>query len=324
MGDGNYEPYFKMPEIKLNPKVIITILVIIIVGSIGVSTFYKVDQTSQAVILRLGKFNRITGAGLHVKIPFGIEKSFIVPTQVIQTMSFGFRPDDARDYIQESVMLTGDLNIVDVEWIIQYTIPEPQKWLFDVEDKAKTIRDISQSIINMLVGDRKIFDVIGKERIAIETEGKNLINLKLKSYNLGINVTTVKLRNIVPPIGAVQDSFEDVNKAQQDMSRLINEGKEAYNKEIPKAKGEAERIIQEAMGYAAERVNKAEGDVARFNLVYDEYKVSRDVTRTRLYIEMIEDVFKGQDNTDLIDKSLRNFVPFKALSGNTATAGGTQ
>lgn len=323
MSDGNYEPYFKMPQIKFNPKVIMTILVIIIVGGIGVSTFYKVDQTSQAVILRLGKFNRITGAGLHVKIPFGIEKSFIVPTQVIQTMSFGFRPDDARDYNQESVMLTGDLNIVDVEWIIQYTIPEPQKWLFDVEDKAKTIRDISQSIINMLVGDRRIFDVIGKERIAIEEEGKQLINLKLKSYNLGIDVSTVKLRNIVPPIGAVQDSFEDVNKAQQDMSRLINEGKEAYNKEIPRAKGEAERIIQEAMGYAAERVNNAEGDTARFNSVYDEYKDNRDVTRTRLYIEMVEDVFQGKDNTDLIDKSLKNFIPFKALSSNNA-AGGTQ
>ncbi len=328
MGDGSFNVPFRPPQIKLNPKIIIVFLLVILAGAIGVSTFYMVDQTEQAVILQLGKFSRITEPGLHVKIPFGIERNYNVPTQVVQTMSFGFRTERPgitstyakADYPEESIMLTGDLNIVDVEWVIQYRISDPKAWLFNVEDRERTIRDISQSIINMLVGDRGIFDVIGKERVAIEATGQDLINQILKGYNLGISVTTVKLRNIVPPVGSVQDSFEDVNKAQQDMNRLINEGKEAYNKEIPKARGDADKMIQEALGYAAERENKAKGDVARFNAVYNEYRNSRDVTRTRLYIEMIEEVFKNEENTDLIDKNLKNFLPLK----NLQSAGGAR
>lgn len=323
MGDGNFNPQFRPPQIKLKPKVVFVFVAVLLVGVIGVSTFYMVDQTEQAVVLRLGKFNRISEPGLHLKIPFGIERNFNVPTQVIQNMSFGFRAErpgvtttyTRSDYPEESVMLTGDLNIVDVEWIIQYRISDPVAWLFKVHDRERTIRDISQSIVNMLVGDRGIFDVIGKERLAIEASGQELINSKLKSYDLGINVTTVKLRNIVPPVGSVQDAFEDVNKAQQDMNRLINEGKEAYNKEIPRARGEADRIVQEALGYAAERENKAKGDVARFDSVYNEYRNSRNVTRTRLYIEMVEEIFGNEEKTDLIDKNLQNFIPFKALQG---------
>ncbi|MDX9801159.1 MAG: FtsH protease activity modulator HflK, partial [Spirochaetia bacterium] len=230
MGDGNYNAPFKVPHIKINPKLLIIFLMVILLGIVGVSTFYMVDQTEQAVVLRFGRVNRITEPGLHLKIPFGIESNYNVPTQVVQTMSFGFRSDRPgvtpsyaqTDYPEESVMLTGDLNIVDVEWVIQYRIVEPQEWLFKVEDKERTIRDISQSVINMLVGDRGIFDVIGRERVAIEASGQELINKILKSYKLGTNVTTVKLRNIVPPIGTVQDSFEDVNKAQQEMNRFIN------------------------------------------------------------------------------------------------------
>ncbi len=325
MGDSNQMP-FRPPQLKIKPKMIIILIIVVLAAVMGVSSFYMVDQTEEAVILRLGKFNRIASPGLHYKMPFGIEQNFNVPTQVIQNMSFGFRTEKSgvetiysrNDYPEESVMLTGDLNIVDVEWIIQYRIVDPVAWLFNVENRTKTIRDISQSTINRLVGDRGIFDVIGKERVNIETNGQEQLNEVLKSYNLGIRVTTIKLRNIVPPIGAVQDSFEDVNKAQQDMSRLINEGKEAYNKEIPKARGEADKIIQEAYGYQAERVNQAKGDVARFNAVYDEYRKSKDITRSRLYIEMIEEVFKSEEKTDLIDKNLDNFLPLKNLqSGGT-------
>ena len=325
MGDSNQMP-FRPPQLKINPRMIIILVIVIIAATMGVSSFYMVDQTEEAVILRLGKFNRISSPGLHYKMPFRIEQNYNVPTQVIQNMSFGFRTEKSgvetiysrNEYPEESVMLTGDLNIVDVEWIIQYRIDDPVAWLFNVENKEKTIRDISQSTLNRLVGDRKIFDVIGKARVNIEAQGKEQLNEVLKSYNLGINVSTIKLRNIVPPVGAVQDSFEDVNKAQQDMNRLINEGKEAYNKEIPKARGEADRIIQEAYGYQAERVNQAKGDVARFNAVYDEYRKNKDITRSRLYIEMIEEVFNTEEKTDLIDKNLDNFLPLKNLqSGGT-------
>ena len=325
MGDSNQVP-FRPPQLKIKPRMIFILVLVVFAAAMGVSSLYMVDQTEEAVILRLGKFNRIASPGLHYKMPFRIEQNYNVPTQVIQNMSFGFRTEKSgvetiysrNDFPEESVMLTGDLNIVDVEWIIQYRIVDPVAWLFNVENREKTIRDISQSTLNRLVGDRGIFDVIGKERVNIEANGQQQLDEVLKSYNLGIKVTTIKLRNIVPPIGEVQDSFEDVNKAQQDMSRLINEGKEAYNREIPKARGEADKIIQEAYGYQAERVNQAKGDVARFNAVYDEYRKSKDITKSRLYIEMIEEVFKSEEKTDLIDKNLDNFLPLKNLqSGGT-------
>lgn len=306
---------------SLKPRVIGIAIIVIAVIVLITSSFYVVDQTEQAVVLLLGRYSRLSGPGLHFKLPFSIEKNYNVPTRVVQNMQFGFRTEQAGintlysrgDYPEESIMLTGDLNIIDVEWTIQYLIVDPKAWLFNVENKEKTIRDIAQSTMNQLVGDRAILDVLGQERSNIELLAQEAMNDRLGNYDLGINITTVKLRNIVPPAGQVQDAFEDVNKAIQDMNRLINEGKQQYNKEIPLARGQAEQLIQEAQGYAAERVNEANGDVARFNSVLERYAVSRDVTRTRLYIEMIEDVFEGEEGTDLIDRNLENFIPLKTL-----------
>lgn len=318
------------PTPRLNPNTVIAILVFIVIFVMLLTSVFIVDQTEQSVVLRFGKFNRLAEPGLHFKMPFGIERKFNVPTQVVLKEEFGFRTEragvttiySALDYPGESVMLTGDLNIVDVEWIIQYRIMEPFKWLFKVEDQTKTIRDISQSVINLLVGDRAIFDVIGAEREHIQMEGQRMMNVLFDKYDLGIRVTTVKLQNIVPPKGDVQSAFEDVNKAIQDRSRLINEGKQAYNEAIPKAKGEAERVIQEAEGYAIERINEAEGDVARFVKVLEEFNRNPQVTRTRLYFEMFEDVFQEGEKTDLLDRNLKNFIPFKSLS--EASSGGAQ
>ncbi|WP_319477305.1 FtsH protease activity modulator HflK [Marispirochaeta aestuarii] len=307
----------------VRPKMIMLAIVVLIIAGTVMSSFYVVDQTEQAVILFLGNFKTITGPGLQFKLPFGIERNYNVPTQVIQTEQFGFRTERAgvtsvyskADFPEESIMLTGDLNIVDVEWTIQYRIVDPRAWLFNVQEPKRTIRDISQSIVNRLVGDRTIFDVIGSERTNIEIRAQETMNNILDSYGLGINITTVKLRNIVPPAGSVQDAFEDVNKAIQDMERLINEGREQYNKEIPKAKGQAQQLVQEAQGYAAEKVNRAQGDVARFTSVLQEYRRNPDVTRSRLYIEMIEDVFGNDPGSDLIDRNLENFLPLKNLQG---------
>ena len=284
------------------------------------TSFFIVDQTERAVVTTFGKFTKIAEPGMHYKIPFGIQKSYSVKTEVVQTEQFGFRTDKAgvvtqyseQKFPEESTMLTGDLNIVDVEWIIQYRIVDPKAWLFNTIDRQKTIRDISQSVLNLLVGDRTILGVMGPERTAIQESAVQMMNDTFSSYGLGIKVTQVQLQNIVPPKG-VQEAFEDVNKAIQDMNRLINEGKEAYNAEIPKAKGEADRLVEVAQGYATERVNKASGDVARFNSVYDEYRKAPDVTRQRLYYEMMEEVFKGEKGVELIDKRFTNFLPLKNL-----------
>ena len=315
---------------KLKPKSIAIIIVVAILVGVGASSFFVVDQTEQAVVLRFGQYNRTAGAGLHFKLPFGLEQNYNVPTQVIQNMAFGFRTQRPGvtsvrsdvDYPEESIMLTGDLNIVDVEWIIQYRITNPQSWLFNVEDQEKTIRDISQSVVNELVGDRAIVDVLGQERPAIETQGQENMNTILDSYGLGINVTAVRLQNIVPPAGRVQDAFEDVNRAVQDMNRLINEGREQYNQEIPRARGEADQMVQIAEGYAAERVNNAQGDASRFNSVLGEYEQAPATTRTRLYFEMIENVFRDQEETQLIDRNLSNFIPLLNLSQESPAQGG--
>ncbi|MDC7126206.1 MAG: FtsH protease activity modulator HflK [Spirochaetales bacterium] len=311
------------PDFRIKPKLVAIVLIVVVVLAGILSSLYMVDQTEQSVILLFGKYNRIQGPGLHTKLPFGIEKNYNVPTQVVQTMPFGFRTQqagvstiyDKSDYPEESVMLTGDLNIVDVEWVIQYRIIDPYKWLFMVENKTKTIRDISQSVINLLVGDRAILNVMGSERTNISVQAQEKMNKMFDAYNLGITVTTVQLKNIVPPVGEVQDAYEDVNMAIQDMEKLINEGKEAYNKEIPLAQGQKSQMVQQAEGYATERVNEAKGDVARFSAVLKEYQKNKDVTRSRLYIEMVENVFDKENGTDMVDKNLENFLPLKSLNG---------
>ena len=334
---------------KINPKLITAVVVVILLAGTAMSSVFMVDQTEEAVVLRLGQYARTVAPGLHFKLPFAIERNYNVPTQVIQTQSFGFRTEmpgvttryAEQSFPQESIMLTGDLNIVDVEWIIQYRITDPRAWLFNVEsqpgglgirarpavdprdpdNRVKTIRDVSQSIINLLTGDRAIIDVLGNERGNIEFQGLERMNEVLGTFDMGVLVTQVRLQNIVPPVGRVQDAFEDVNRAVQDRSRLINEGRRQYNAEIPRARGEAQQIVQQAEGYAAQRVNRARGETARFGSVLTEYRQDPGTTRTRLYYEMMEDVFAGEDDVELIDRNLQNFIPLLNLQ---RAAGGAE
>lgn len=312
---------------KIKPIHIVNILLLLVVLIVLLSSFFVVDETEQAVITRFGKYSRTVSPGLQFKLPLGIERAYNVPVRVVQTEQFGFktvkagRDNEYRNNITgESTMLTGDLNIVDVEWIIQYRIVDPVSWLFGVMEKKQTIRDISRSVINTLVGDRAILDIMGNERQSIEDNALTMMNSNFGQLGLGISVIAVKLQNIIPPSG-VQDAFEDVNKAIQDMNRFINEGKEAYNSQIPKTQGEANSKIQVAQGYATERVNMAEGDVARFNAVYEEYKRSPKITRDRLYIEAMNDILTS-DSTDsgnkatVIDGKLGNILPIKNLTGS--------
>ena len=306
---------------NFSPRAVGVVIGVVVLFAIIVSSVFVVDQRETAVVLRFGRFQRFADEGLHFKLPFGIDRNINVETEQIKKLEFGYRTERAgvqtvfspQDFPEESIMLTGDLNIVDVEWSIQYRIVNPRDYLFNVLDQEKTLRDISQSVINQLVGDRAILDVIGTERENIEFIGQERMNEIFSSYGLGINVTALKLQNIVPPKGAVQNAFEDVNKAIQDRSRFIEEGKEAFNQAIPRARGQALQIIQEAEGYREERINRAHGDTARFRAVYEEYERNPNVTRSRLYFEMFEDVFMNADGTDLIDRNLDNFIPLKNL-----------
>ena len=325
--------HFTPPKVGkyLNPAMITLVAVGIFLIVLLATSVYIVDQTEEAVITRFGRYIATKGPGLQFKLPFGIDRNYTVNVKTVQTQEFGFRTvrgGQSPSYSNqmsfpvghytsqtgESTMLTGDLNIAEVEWIIQYRIVDPRAWTFNVNERVATIRDVSRSAINMLVGDRAIMNIMGPERSAIEAAGAVFMNETFRGYGLGIDVIAVKLQNIDPPEG-VQQAFDDVNKAIQDMNRLINEGQQVYNEEIPKTKGEAERLIQIAQGYATERVNRAMGDVARFNSVYDEYRRSPEVTRQRLYYEMVEEVFKDEEGTVIIDRSLRNFLPMMNLGG---------
>jgi membrane protease subunit HflK len=321
-------PKFTPPKAGtfLSPVVITVGIAAIVVIVFLATSVYIVDQTEEAVVTRFGKFLTIRGPGLQFKLPFGIDRNYTVNVTAVQTEQFGFRTltsgvsSTYANQTGESTMLTGDLNIVEVEWIIQYRIVDPKAWVFNVRERTATIRDVSRSAINMLVGDRTIMNIMGPERSAIEAAGTDFMNETFRGYGLGINVIAVKLQNIIPPAG-VQEAFDDVNKAIQDMNRLINEGQQVYNEEIPKTRGEADRLVQVAQGYAAERINRANGDVARFNAVYDEYRRAPEVTRQRLYYEMIEEVFAGE-GTVIIDRNFDNFLPLRNLDRGASSEGG--
>jgi membrane protease subunit HflK len=301
-------------------SVALVIAGVIVVAALGTS-LYIVDQTENAVVTRFGRFLAINGPGLHFQLPLGIDKHYTINVTAYNTEQFGFSTIKSgvtttySNRTKESTMLTGDLNIIDVEWIIQYRIVDPKAWVFNVNEREQTIRDVSRSVVNMLVGDRGIMDIMGPERSAIEDAGVALMNETFRSYGLGIDVVAVKLQNIDPPAG-VQEAFDDVNKAEQDMNRLISEGQQAYNAAIPRARGEADRRIQVAQGYATERINNANGEVARFNAVYEEYRKAPEVTRRRLYYEMMEEVFASDGETAptvIIDHGLQNFLPFRNM-----------
>ena len=319
-------------SISVTPMKIALVIIAAIILAGGATSFFMVDQTAEGVVLRFGRYDRTVGPGLHTKLPFGIETHDTVAVQRVQTATFGFRTEtpgspgqrtqyEETDIPEESVMLTGDLNIVDVEWIIQYRIDDPQSWLFNVQDREKTIRDISQSVINQLVGDRSIFAVLGRGRSRIEQEGLDQMNEVLQGYELGIRVTQVRLQNIVPPTGRVQDAFEDVNRAVQDMNRLINEGREEYNRQIPRVRGQAERLVEEAKGYQARRVNEAEGSASRFTSVLEAYNEAPRITRNRLYIETIEDILGDESDVTLIDRNLQNMLPLFDVTQGSALPG---
>ncbi|NLK14567.1 MAG: FtsH protease activity modulator HflK [Spirochaetales bacterium] len=321
MDNSNQRPVRPI-RFNISPKLILWIVIAVVAVLLVLSSFFVVDQTEQAVVLRFGRYHRTVGPGLQTKIPLGIERNYNVPTQVVQTMTFGYRGQGAasplygQNYTNESLMLTGDLNIIDVQWTVQYKIENPYNWMFKVESRESTLRDISQSIMNQLVGDLPILSVMTSQRTRIEVEAQEMMQKMFDLYGLGIRVVTVKLQNIVPPVGSVQDAFEDVNKAIQDMNRYINEGKKLYNEVIPAARGEANRLIQVANGYAAERVNQARGDVERFNSVREVYETSKDITGTRLYIETIEEILQdNKGNVTLVDKNLANFLPMQMIQG---------
>lgn len=275
---------------------LIPVLLLVVWGIF--TSFYTVQPEQQAVVKRLGEVVDITDPGLHFKIPFGIENVQRVASARVLKQEFGFRTvgqenDRTRyseeNFSDESLMLTGDLNVIDVEWVVQYRISDPIKYLYQQREPDRTLRDISESVMRRIVGNRLGSEVLTVGRVEIAQAARDEVQSIMDSYNSGIQVITVELQDVVPP-RAVQPAFNEVNEARQERERMINEATKRANQQIPRAEGEAQRLVAEAEGYATERVNRAHGETARFLAMLEEYAAVPEVTRSRLYLESMAEV----------------------------------
>jgi len=284
------------------------------------SSFYTIGVNEVGIVQRFGKYTRTTSPGLHLKLPRGIEKLTKVAVREIKKEEFGLRTIRAgvrtqyarsSAYLNESLMLTGDLNVAVVPWIVQYRINDPYKYLFKVRNVNTTLRDLAESTMRMVVGDRSINEVISK-RQEIADQANVLLQQELDEAETGINVVTIEMKktNVPEP---VQPSFNEVNQATQEKERMVYQAREEYNKAIPAAKGNAEKTIKSAEGYALDRINRAKGDASRFLSLYAEYSKARDVTRRRLYLETLKDVFPKLGTKYIIDEDQKNVLPLLNL-----------
>jgi membrane protease subunit HflK len=283
------------------------------------TTFYQVQPEAVGVVLRFGRYVRTTEPGLHVKLPLA-ESVMRVPVQRQLKQEFGFRTEEAAirtryseaNFKDESMMLTGDLNVAIVEWIIQYRVTDPYQFLFKVRNPEDTFRAMSEAIMRQVVGDRTVTEVLTVGRQEIETKVETELQALAKQYELGLAVEQVVLQDVNPP-DPVKPSWDAVNQAQQQRDRLINEARAEYNKVVPRAKGEAEQTILQAQGYALDRVNRSQGDSARFKAIYDSYRKAPDVTRRRLYLETMQKVLPQIGGKIYLDKDAKGILPLLPL-----------
>jgi modulator of FtsH protease HflK len=307
---------FKGTKFPGGPIIILAVIILYIASS----TFFTIGVDEVGVVQRFGKYVRTTQPGLSFKLPAGIEKVTKVKVRRVYKEEFGFRSTtDARrsrfstesENANESLMLTGDLNVALVPWIVQYRIKDPYQYLFKVRDVPRLLRDMSESSMRLVVGDRSINEVISK-RDEIAVEAKNVLQTELNQAEAGIDVVTIEMKKTNVP-GPVQSSFNEVNQAVQEKEKLIYQAKEEYNKAIPAARGEAERTIRAAEGYALDRVNRAKGDAARFKSFYAEYAKAPDITKRRLYLETLRDLFPKLGQKYIVDADQKNLLPFLNL-----------
>jgi membrane protease subunit HflK len=297
----------------------VVLAVLLLIGLGAWTAYYTVPSDSVAVVQRFGKYLKNVEPGLHFKLPLGIDVATIVPVKRQLKQEFGFTTPGATDPYQsprdgrrETEMVTGDLNAALVEWVVQYRISDPVKFLFEVREPSETLRYVSESVMREVVGDRTVDEVITIGRQEIETEALAKMQALSSKYAMGISIDQVQLKNINPP-QPVQASFNEVNQAQQEKEKLINEARRDYNKVIPLAEGEKDQRIREADGYRLKRINEAEGDVSRFSALLAEYTKAPEVTRRRIYIETLQDVMPRIRSKIVIDEQTRGILPLLNL-----------
>ena len=296
------------------------LLLALLVVAAGYTSIFRVATNETGVVQRFGRYVRSEGPGLQVKLPFGIEKVTKVKTGRNFQMEFGYRTVEAgvrsrfteRGFKEESLMLSGDLNVVDLQWTVQYKIGNPVDYLFQVKDVDSAIRDVSESVMRRVVGNRLFDFVLTVGRAEIADRVKVEMQEILDSYRTGIQVVNVKMQNVTPP-ESVKAAFNEVNEAEQEKESKINQAQAAYNKEIPKARGNAQQTISEAEGYALERVNLAQGEADRFLAIFKEYRQAKDVTKARYYLESMNQLLNNVEEIYVIDADQKGIVPLLDL-----------
>ena len=319
-GNGMYINVPGSPKMMVPLVAGILVLLLAVVGAL--TSVYMVETEEEAVVKRFGAVHRITGPGLQFKLPFGIEQVQRLATARVLKEEFGFRTAvipargrtryESKAYEDESLMLTGDLNVIDVEWVVQYRINDPIRFLYEVREAERTLRDISESVMRRVVGNRLGAEVLTVARVDIQQQAREEIQAVMDQYKAGIHIITVELQDVVPP-PRVQPAFNEVNEARQELERTINEAQKRVNQELPRAEGAARRTIAEAEGYATERVNRAMGETARFRAVLQEYEQARTVTRTRLYLETIREVLPRAGRVVLVQDGQLSPLPLLDL-----------
>ncbi len=323
MSDRNIRPVpnldFKPPNI--NPGAIGVGLLIVLLLLAGYSSFFTVKPEEVGIVQTFGKFSRIAQPGLQFKLPRPIQTVIWVPVERQLKEEFGFRTlqanvrstYDKRDFLLESLMLTGDLNVAEVEWSVQFRVSDPYQFLFKVRNPLDTLRDMNEAVMRTVVGDRSVSEVLTTGRQEIASEVERRLQELCDQYEIGLRIEQIVLQDVNPP-DDVKPSFNEVNQAQQERERMINEAQTEFNRVIPRAAGEALQTIQEAEGYATERVNRAEGDVASFVAVMQAYQRSPDVTRRRIYLETMQKVMPKIKRKVILDDDLKGLLPLLNLN----------
>ncbi|HAY99220.1 MAG TPA: FtsH protease activity modulator HflK [Opitutae bacterium] len=302
-------------------KLIYLVPLIALVAFGALTSYYIVQPEEEAVIKRFGRVVAQREPGLHFKLPFGIDTAQMVPTARVLKQEFGFRTvgiDGRANYRKdqqhrdESLMLTGDLKVIDVEWVVQYRVSDPDKFLHQVREPEETLRDISESVMRRIVGNSLGSDVLTEKRVEVATTSRIELQKAMDYFDLGIQISTIELQDVTPP-GPVKPAFNEVNQAEQERERYINEAEKRRNQVIPRAEGEARQVIAEAQGYAAKRVNDAKGEAERFTAVYEAYRKAPEVTRQRMYLEMIDKVLPQAGRIFIMDENQTAPLPLLNL-----------
>jgi membrane protease subunit HflK len=316
----------KIPKIPGRTVAAGLLALVALVAAAG--TIYQIEPEEVGVILRFGKYVRTTDPGLHVKLPF-VEEMTRVPVQRQLKHEFGFRTVQAgvrtefatqdRRFEDEAVMLTGDLNVAVVEWIVQYRVADPYLYLFKVRNLDETFRAMNEAVMRETVGDRTVTEVVTVGRQEIESAVTARLQALTEQYQMGVTIDQVVLQDVNPP-GPVRPSWDEVSQAQQQRDRLINEAEAEYNAVIPRARGEAEQTILQAEGYALDRVNRAEGEASRFASVEAAYRQAPQVTRQRMYLETMQQILPQVGRKIFVAEGTTGVLPLLSLDSGARAA----